>query len=88
MIEDNEETVKKVIISAVRNALRIFELNWRSEVYRTSRNTIDCYPVWGVDFFDKDNNLKTITFESPPYLVDETWYTKKIVEMIEQLITN
>jgi hypothetical protein len=85
MIEDYEDTVKKLIINAARNALSILQLDWRSSVFRTCRQ-VDFDPLWRVDLFDKDNHLKWITFTDPPYLVDEAWYTAEIIRLLKELI--
>lgn len=87
MIEDLEEHVEKIIINAARNALSILKLDWRFEVFRTAR-PVDHDLLWRVDLVGADIS-GWITFRSPPDEgVDETWYTKEIVRLIEELIKN
>jgi hypothetical protein len=85
MIEDYEKIIRKIIIKATKNALRILKRDWRFEVSRTSRQ-LDHDLLWRVDLLGVENP-GWITFPSPPAEgVDETWYTKEIVQLIEGLI--
>jgi hypothetical protein len=85
MIVDYEEIVRKIIINATKNALSILKRDWRFEVSRTSRQ-VDHDLLWRVDLLDADSP-GWITFPSPPEEgVDETWYTKEIVRLIEERI--
>jgi len=89
MIEDYEVTVRKIILSATRNALSILKLDRRFSVSRTNGHPVDYDPVWVVDFFDKDNHQTQITIRPPLGVVmDETWYTPEIIRQLEELIYN